>query len=120
MHQLRVALQCFDHLVGVLPRLLQWAGNGLGARIAVDFPGLLVGADEGGEAKVFDFQNQDAPARVHDHKVWVLVFGADGHVVPQQVIGIELELQPLAHASLPARHTRNATPQCWYQCCHAL
>ena len=47
--------------------------------------GLLVGLDEGGKPEVLDLQDQDAPARVHDHKVRVLVPGANGHVVPEQV-----------------------------------
>jgi hypothetical protein len=50
LHQLRVALQRVDHLVRVLPRLLQRVGQGLGAGFGVDVPGLRVGLDEGGAA----------------------------------------------------------------------
>ena len=92
----------------------------LGPQVTVDFPGLLVDADKGGQAEVLDLQNQDTPARVHDNEVRVLVLRADGHVIPKQVIGIELLLKAFGKAALAAGHARNATAQRWYECCHPL
>ncbi|MCY1535241.1 hypothetical protein D9M68_706360 [compost metagenome] len=120
LHQLRVALQRIHHLVRVLPGLLQRVGNGLGAELAVDVPGLFVGLDQGGEPEVLHLQDQDAPARVHDDKVRVLVLGADGHVVPEQVVGIELVFQPFGGAAFAGRHARYAAAEGGYQCGHGV
>ena len=92
VHELRVALQRADHLVGVLARLLQRVGNSLGAGVGVDDPGLPVDLDQRGKPVILDLQNQDAPARVHDHEIGVLVPGAYRHVVPEQVIGVQFLL----------------------------
>jgi len=37
---------------------------------------------------------------VHDDEVRVLVPGANGHVVPEQVVGIELVFKPFCGAAL--------------------
>ena len=116
--QLRVTLQRIDYLVCVLPGLLQWIWNGLGAEVAMDDPGLFVGLDEGGEPEVLDLQDQDASARVHDDEIRVQVLGPYSHVVPQQVVVVELLFQPLGCAALAGCHARDAAANGGDECCH--
>ena len=87
LHQLWVALQGVDHLVGVLACLLQRAGHGFGHAVGGDDPLRLVGLLDGGELPVFHLQDEDAAAGVEDAEVGVGALGAHGHVVPEQVVG---------------------------------
>ena len=50
------------------------------------------GIDQEDAVVVFDVNHQQAPAGVQHDKVGMGSLGADGHVVPQQVVGIELLL----------------------------
>ena len=108
LHKLHIALQCFVNLRRVLSGLLQGVDNCFGAAVAQDFPVLFVGLQDGAEPPVFDLQHLDAPARVHDAKVWVGVTRTHRHVIPKQVVVIELLLKPLGQAAFAVGHTRYA------------
>jgi hypothetical protein len=67
-----------------------------------DLPACLVGTQDRFQPPVLDFQDQQAAPRVQDHEVRVGVPRADGHVVPDQVVVVELLLQPFGGAPLAA------------------
>ena len=98
LHQLGVTLQSVDELVGVLPRLFQRIGNAFRHTIGNDFPRLFVDLVDGGQTPVFYLQNQNAAPGVQHHKVRVQMLGANGHVVPQQIVIIKLLLQALGQS----------------------
>ena len=102
-----------------MARLLQRVFDGLGPAVAVqDFPVLAGDVANGVQMPVLGLQHQQTPSGVQHHEVRVCLFGAYGHVVPQQVVGIELLLQPLGQASL-ARGIKCGRAYRRYQCRHA-
>jgi hypothetical protein len=86
-----------DHLVRVVRACSKGTGWSWAGRWRCGCPGLLfVGLHDGAQAEVFDLQDQDAPARVQHDEVGVQLLRADGHVVPEQVVVVELLLQPFS------------------------
>ena len=97
-----------DDLVGVMTRLLDRVRDVLWNAVGEDLPGLLVGGADRLQAPVLDFQDQQAAARVQHHEVWMGVLRANRHVVPDQVVVVELLLQTLGGSALPLRHSGDA------------
>jgi hypothetical protein len=46
------------------------------------------------------------------------LLGADRHVVPKQVVGVELLFQALSQSALARRHARHAIAKRWNEGCH--
>ena len=69
-----------------------------------DLPALLVGLLNGLGAPVFHFQNQQPAPGMHHHKIRVQVPGADRHVVPKQIVVVELLLKPFSQPAFAAGH----------------
>ena len=62
--------------------------------------------------------HHDAAARVRHAKVGVGVTWPHWHVVPEQVVILQLLRQPLGQTALARSHTRCAGADCRAQCCH--
>ena len=71
LYQLRVTLQRINDLMGVLASLLQGVDNAFWRAIGQYVPGLLVGLLDCAQAKVFNFQYQNAAPGVHHDEVGV-------------------------------------------------
>jgi hypothetical protein len=76
----------------------------LGTPLAKISQDLLGGAVDGVQVPVFGLQYQQPAPGVQHHKVRVGLLGANGHVVPQQVVVIQLLLQPLGQTPLAGGH----------------
>lgn len=121
VHKALVGAQCIQHGMGVVASLGEggFDGFGLAAGGVQNRPVFLVGLHDGAQAKVFDFQNQQAPAGVQHDEIRVQLLGADGYVVPEQVVVVEFVFQPLGQALFSKGHAPQARTQCRYQCRHA-
>ena len=117
--QLRVALQCVDHLDGAVPRLLQRAHDDLGLAVGDDLETLARGAADGVQAPVLHLQHQGAAARVQHHEIRPRLLGADGHVPPEQVVVFQLLLQPLGQPPFAGGHAPGTAADGGNQGCHA-
>ena len=122
VHQALVCTQRAKHGMGVVAGLGEGGLDvfGLAAGVIQNGPVVFAGLHDGAQAEVFDFQNQQPPAGVQHDEIGVQLLGTYGHVVPEQVVLIELLLQPLRQTSLTTGHTRNARAYRRYQCRHAL
>ena len=121
VHQALVGAQGIEHGVGVVAGLGEGGldGFGLVAGGVQNGPVFLVCLHDGAQAEVFDLQNQQPPAGVQHDEVGVQLLRADGHVVPKQVVVVELVFQPLGQALFSRCHAPQARTQCRYQCRHA-
>lgn len=100
----RIPLQQLDHSVGIDAGLLEGIGGALEARGRDEHGAELVDALQVLQLPVLDLQHQDAAARVQDQEVGMRAAGADGHVVPEQVVVLELGLQALGQAAFARGH----------------
>ena len=118
MTQRRVALQHHADLERI--------GAGLQQRVvlldqaAIGHQGELgaVGVADGVGLPVLHLQHQQAATGMEDDEIGVALFQADRHVVPDQVVVLELLLQPLGNAFLAAGHARQAAAASRNECCH--
>jgi hypothetical protein len=106
-HELRITRQRIDHLVRVVAGLLDRVDDGLRLAARHDLPGLLVGLGDGLEAPVLHLQDQQPAARVQHDEIGMRLSGADRHVVPDEVVVVELLFQPLGQPALALRHARD-------------
>ena len=120
LQQLRVALQRVDDLNGAVVCLRQWVYDGFDlVGVAVqNVKALACRTVDGVEVPVLGFQNQRTTARVEYDKVRTGLFGANGHVPPQQGVVIEFLLQPFGQFAFPVGHAGLAAAIRRYQCCH--
>ena len=112
--------QCIHDLMGVVPSLLDGVRNVLGNPLSQDFPGLLVGRANRFQAPVLDLKDEQPAPWMQNNKIGMGVLWPDGHVVPGQIVVVELLLQPLGGASLPLRHAGDAGAQSGDDRCHVL
>jgi hypothetical protein len=106
--------QRVDHLVRVVPGLLQRIRNVLGNALRQDLPGLLARRADGLEPPILHFEDeQPAPGMQHD-EIGMRVRRTDRHVIPDQVVVVELLLESLGGSSLPLSHARDAGAQSRY------
>jgi hypothetical protein len=86
-------------------------GTVFGTALGQDFPACLVGTQNRLQPPVLDFQDQQAAPRMQDDEVRVGVPRADGHVVPDEVVVVELLLEAFGQAPLALCHPRHASAQ---------
>ena len=77
-----------------------------------------VGVADGVGLPVLHFQHQQAAARVEHHEVRMALLEPDRHVVPEQVVVLQLLFQPFGDTLLAAGHARQAAVAGWDECCH--
>jgi hypothetical protein len=118
LHQLRVALQRIDDLDGAVAGLLQRIHHRLDMPVRDDFKVFPRGLANGVQSPIFRLQNQRPSLRMDHHKVRVGLLRPHGHVVPQQVVVLQLLLQPLGQTALARSHARHAGAECRDQCRH--
>ena len=106
--QRRVLLQQADDLHRVVARLAQRVGFGHPAPFGIDDGAVAVDLRQGVRLPVLDLQHQEPAGRVQHHEVRMPVARPDGHVVPAQVLVIELVVQTRREAAFPAGHARQA------------
>ena len=102
--QLRVALEQVDDFMGVLAGLFERVDLVLEARIGDEADALAVDGLYGFQPPVFDFEHQQATARVEDDKVRMHIARAERYVVPDQPVIFELLFKALGKAFLAAGH----------------
>ena len=102
-NQLGVSLQDIHNSQGIVPRLLQRIFLFDGTAINDDGCFLTVDRLDSGQSPIFDLEDDQASAGVHDDKVRVKSGGTDGHVVPAEVILLQLCFQQMSESSLAGR-----------------
>lgn len=95
----------------VVPGLHDRIGHTLRNALGQDLPGLLARRADRLQPPVFDFENQQPAPRMQNDEIRMSVFRADGHVVPDQVVIVELLLQALGRSALALRHAGDAGAQ---------
>jgi hypothetical protein len=112
--------QGVHHLVRVVPGLLDRVRNDLGRALSQDLASLLVGGADRLQAPVLDFDHEQPAAWMQHDEIGMGVSGADGYVVPDEIVVIELLLQTLGRSAFTLRHASDAGTQCGDDGCHRM
>ena len=109
--ELGVALERIDDVMRMLAGLFRRIADCLGNTFGQDFPRPLAGLANRVQMPILDFEDQQSAAWVKHDEVGVRALGADGHVIPEQIVVIELLLKPFGKTLFATRHARHATAQ---------
>lgn len=86
----------------------QGVDDHLGLAFNNDLPVLAGGVLDGVQPPVLGFEDEQAAAGVENDEIGVRLLGADGDVVPDQVVVIELLLQAFGEALFAGCHAWDA------------
>src|SRR5690606_26099825 len=100
LQQSRIRLKQAMYLHRIVPRLSQRVGLYHPSPLGVEHGPVTVDLGQRLRLPVLDLEDQDSPVRVQDDKVGMSVTGANGDVVPAQVIVFQLVLKALREAPL--------------------
>ena len=100
VHQLRIGLHQVHQFHRVVPNLAHRAAVGHAAMRRLQLHLVEVRRDQGLPLPVFHFQQQHTPARTEDHEVGLAGLGADGDVMPDDVIVFQAALKLMQDTAL--------------------